>query len=86
MIALDGYDDLDLLVAREDIYRFERLIADLGFKEASNRHISFSGVKHFYGYDEESGEILHLHIYYQIKTGASWTKSVHFGFESYVLD
>ncbi len=41
--ALDGYDDLDLLVARGDIYRFEMLILSLGFKEASNRNISFYG-------------------------------------------
>jgi len=84
--ALDGYDDLDLLVSRDDIYIFESLISQLGFKEASNKNISFSGIKHFYGYDNQSGEILHLHIYYQIKTGASWTKSIHFDFENYILD
>ncbi len=84
--ALDGYDDLDLLVSRNDIYIFEILINKLGFKEASNKNISFNGIKHFYGYDNENGEILHLHIYYQIKTGASWTKSIHFDFEEYILD
>jgi len=84
--ALGGYDDLDLLVAREDIYRFEILILSLGFKEASNRNISFYGIKHFYGFDIATGNILHLHIYYQIKTGASWSKSIHFRFEDYVLE
>ncbi|MCK4440571.1 MAG: hypothetical protein KAU90_01100, partial [Sulfurovaceae bacterium] len=84
--ALDGYDDLDLLVSRDDIYKFERLISQLGFKEASNKNISFSSIKHFYGFDDISGEILHLHIYYQVKTGPSWTKSIHFDFENYILD
>ena len=84
--ALDGYDDLDLLISRDDIYRFETIIYKLGFKEASNTNISFNGIKHFYGYDIDSGEILHLHTYYQIKTGASWTKSIHFDFENYILD
>ena len=84
--ALDGYDDLDLLIGRDDISKFEMTISNLGFKEASNQNISFSGIKHFYGYDSTSGEILHLHIYYQIKTGASWTKSIHFNFEDYILD
>ncbi|MCK4440925.1 MAG: hypothetical protein KAU90_02900, partial [Sulfurovaceae bacterium] len=41
--ALDGYDDLDLLVSRDDIYKFESLINQLGFKEATNKNISFSG-------------------------------------------
>jgi thymidylate kinase len=84
--ALDGYDDLDLLVNRDDIYKFEKLIIQLGFKEASNKNISFSSIKHFYGYDNKSGELLHLHIYYQVKTGPSWTKSIHFDFENYILD
>jgi len=84
--ALGGYDDLDFLVAREDIYRFEIVIKSLGFKEASNRNISFYGIKHFYGFDIDSGNILHLHIYYQVKSGASWSKSIHFNFEDYILN
>ncbi len=84
--ALDGYDDLDLLVSRDDISKFEIILLRLNFKEAIDSHISFNGVKHFYGYDNDSGEILHLHIYYKIKTGASWTKSIHFDFEEYILD
>jgi len=84
--ALAGYDDLDLLVAREDIYRFEMLILSLGFKEASNKNISFYGIKHFYGFDIATGNILHLHIYYQVKTGESWSKSIHFNFEDYILE
>ena len=33
--ALNGYDDLDLLVKKEDIHRFEILLHKLGFKRAS---------------------------------------------------
>lgn len=84
--ALDGYDDLDLLVSRDDISKFEIVLLRLNFKEGTDSHISFNGVKHFYGYDIDSGGILHLHIYYTIKTGASWTKSIHFDFEEYILD
>lgn len=84
--ALRGYDDLDLLVKKEDIALFEAMILQMGFKEGSNKHISFSSIKHFYGYDEETGNILHLHVYYQIKTGPSWTKSIRFDFEAYFLE
>ncbi|PNX52937.1 MAG: hypothetical protein BV458_07025 [Thermoplasmata archaeon M9B2D] len=84
--ALGGYDDLDLLVARDDVSRFEITIMGLGFKEGSNPNISFSSIKHFYGFDEESGNILHLHVYYQIKTGASWTKSMRFDLEEQLLN
>ena len=84
--ALDGYDDLDLLVERKDIYKFEQLISSLNFKEASNSNIGLNAVKHFYGLDIDTGNILHLHVYYQIKTGPSWIKSYRFDFEEYFLE
>ena len=84
--ALNGYDDLDLLVKKEDIHRFEILLHKLGFKRASNANLEIQSVHHFYGYDEGTGEILHLHVYYEIKTGPSWTKSLRFNFENYLLD
>ena len=84
--ALNGYDDLDLLVKKEHLAKFEATILNMGFKEGSNKNISFSSVKHFYGYDIQTGNILHLHVYYQIKTGPSWTKSFHFDFEDFFLE
>jgi len=84
--ALNGYDDLDLLVRKEDLAKFESAILSMGFKEGSNKNISFSSVKHFYGYDSQSGNILHLHVYYQMKSGPSWTKSMRFDFEPYFLE
>ena len=84
--ALAGYDDLDLLIDRKDIAKFEASIFSLGFKEGSNSHISFSAIKHYYELDKESGDILHLHVYTQIKTGPSWTKSMRFDFEEYFLE
>ena len=84
--ALDGYDDLDLLVEKKDIYKFEQQISLIGFKEASNSNIGLNAVKHFYGLDEGTGNILHLHVYYQIKTGPSWIKSYRFDFEEYFLE
>lgn len=84
--ALNGYDDLDLLVKKSHISKFESLLYKLGFKRASNKNLEIQSVHHFYGYDIDTGEILHLHVYYQIKTGPSWTKSLRFDFEDYILD
>lgn len=83
--ALDGYDDLDLLVKKTDKISFEYQLKKLNFKEASNKNLNIKSVHHFYGYDKESGNILHLHVYYEIKTGPSWIKSIRFNFEEYVL-
>lgn len=84
--ALGGYDDLDLLVRRSDVSAFEAILFSLGFKEASNKNLEIASVKHFYGHDTDTGEILHLHVYYQIKTGPSWTKSIRFDFEPVLLE
>jgi thymidylate kinase len=84
--ALEGYDDLDILVNKNHVKKFEILILQLGFKRASNTNLEIQSVHHFYGFDIETGEILHLHVYYEIKTGPSWTKSLRFDFEDYVLE
>jgi len=83
--ALAGYDDLDLLVNKNDQSKFEKAIKSLGFIEASNIHIHINDIKHFYGLDSNSGEILHLHVYNKILTGPSWIKSYHFNIEEYIL-
>jgi thymidylate kinase len=83
--ALAGYDDLDLLVDEKDQINFEEIIRSLGFLEASNSFIHINNIKHFYGLDTKSGEILHLHVYSKILTGPSWIKSYHFNIEDYIL-
>jgi thymidylate kinase/D-ribose pyranose/furanose isomerase RbsD len=84
--ALAGHDDLDLLIEKKHINKFESTIFDLGFKRATNINLEIQSVHHFYGYDSISGELLHLHVYYQIKTGPSWTKSLRFDFENHILN
>ena len=37
--ALNGYDDLDLLVKKGDVASFESVIYGLGFKRASNKNL-----------------------------------------------
>ena len=64
---------------------FESVIYALGFKRASNKHLEIQSVHHFYGFDQDSGEVLHLHVYYQIKTGPSWTKFMRFDIEEVIL-
>ena len=83
--ALNGYDDLDLLVKKGQVSVFESVISALGFKRAANKHLEIQAVHHFYGFDQDSGEVLHLHVYYQIKTGLSWTKFMRFDIEEVIL-
>jgi len=76
--ALGGYDDLDILVKKTDFSKFHKVLVSLNFKEALNKKLNIKSIKHYYGLDKNSGNILHLHIYTQILTGPSWTKSYRF--------
>ena len=71
---------------KKHINKFESTIFDLGFKRATNINLEIQSVHHFYGHDSISGALLHLHVYYQIKTGPSWTKSLRFDFENHILN
>ena len=85
-MALAGYGDLDLLVAKQDSSHFESLILSINFKSFIDDFISFPSIKHFYGYDEEAGKLVHLHVYYKLITGPHLTKSYDFNFENIILE
>ena len=68
--ALQGSDDLDLLVARADASRFDRVLLETGFRRADLPWwYQNEAIEHFFGLDEGTGKLLHIHVYYQIVTG-----------------
>ena len=73
--ALCGLGDLDLLVASESAAAFDAVLAQLGFRPVAtpswNTH---AGICHYYGLDEPSGRIFHLHVYYRLATGGTLLK------------
>jgi thymidylate kinase len=74
--GLDGKEDLDLLVDRRDRHEFEAILATLRFKKANvTSGEVFPSVYHYYGLDEKTGVIVHLHLYYRIITGESLLKN-----------
>ena len=84
--ALQGEDDLDLLVNRKDAQKFEAILAPLGFKQAKDIIQSVPSVVHFYALDAQTGEFVHLHVYYQIMTGGSLLKNYHLPIENLLLE
>src|SRR5947207_1924185 len=67
---LSGEGDVDLLVHRKDVRRFEAALVALGFKRAVDPlRPRTPSVAHFYGLDKLSGVLIHLHVYYRLVTG-----------------
>ena len=71
-----GSNDLDLLIGRDDAQLFEEIIARLGFKATHlPRWKQLPGVLDWYGHDEASGKLVHLHAHYQLTVGDDMTKN-----------
>ena len=84
--ALRGASDLDLLVAREDADRFERVLRDLGFKEARTpARPEPPGTFHAYGLDAPTGALVHVHGHYRLVVGDDTTKAHRLPFEDAYL-
>ncbi len=81
-----GESDLDLLVARADADRFERVLRDLGFKEGRiPGRAQPPGVYHAYGLDDPTGVLVPLHVHHQLVLGDDATKNLGLPIEAAYL-
>ena len=85
-VALDrsasGENDLDLLVSRADVARFEAVLSRLGFREARvPPERELPGIRDFYGYDGEGDRLIHVHAHTQLVLGHDTTKNVRLPLE-----
>jgi thymidylate kinase len=84
--ALAGRTDLDLLVDRQHATRFDEVARDLGFKPfLSHESRRFPGVEDLLGYDDPSGRLVHLHLYYQLVLGQQYLKNHRLPLEQALL-
>lgn len=85
--ALSGKTDLDLLVFRDDATKFEEVVSGLDFKRGTlpwwYRNPS---IVHYFGLDEETGKLIHLHVYFRIVTGGFLMKNHRLPLERILLN
>lgn len=84
-LAVHGEGDIDILVSSESQGRFEEIVKEHGFFRAEYKILHFPYVEHWYGYDDHTGKLCHLHVYYNIVTGESHLKAYHIPFEDDIL-
>jgi thymidylate kinase len=85
--SVSGDNDLDLLVKRSDIQRFQEILFRLGFKEClKNRKMQLPGVQDYLGYDSQSDRFIHVHAHYQLIIGHDLTKNFHLPIEKPYLE
>ena len=84
--VLAGEADLDLLIAREDQHRAEGILLEQGLKlfpSVANR--DHPAILSFLGYDEPSGQIIHLHLHFRLIVGERLLKNYRLPWEETIL-
>lgn len=81
--ALEGADDLDLFVAPGDRHLFEATVSEVAFFPVHHAGAPGEPLCHYIGLDENTGTIVHLHVYFRLITGGSILKSYRLPLEQY---
>jgi thymidylate kinase len=82
-----GENDLDLLISRADAAHFTEILYRLGFKEAlAPEEDELPGVRSYYGYDRKSGQLVHVHVHYQLVLGNDLSKNYRLPLERAYLE
>jgi thymidylate kinase len=85
--GLNGKTDLDILVDKKDFVNINRILLVLGFKRTNTiDYLDYNSVEDFIGFDNETGEIIHIHLHYELILGKKFIKEYHLPFEKLVLD
>ncbi|HJS42206.1 MAG TPA: hypothetical protein VJ755_01930 [Gemmatimonadales bacterium] len=82
-----GRGDIDLLVDRTSWSDFVDVLGELGFKAAlppPGREAA--GIIHFFGLDERTGQLTHLHVYQRLVIGSPWRTHYRLPLERALLD
>lgn len=85
--AAQGEDDLDLLISHKSRQAFLGVLNRYGFKEAwvPKGMKKIPGILSYYGYDEPTGRLVHVHIHYKLILGHDMTKNYHLPIETIYL-
>jgi thymidylate kinase len=85
--SASGENDLDLLVDRSAVGCFSEIMYRLRFKEVRlHPEQEIKGIQDYYGYDDESGLLVHVHAHYQLTLGHDMTKNYHLPLEKPYLE
>ncbi len=81
--SASGENDLDLLISRADANRFLALVGRLGFRPVRPpTDKQMAGVLDYFGYDEDSGKLVHVHAHFQLAMGHDMTKNIRLAIEA----
>lgn len=84
--ALAGETDLDLLVDLSFLPQAIKILDHFKFKRAMVIRQQDPGVYHYYGFELQTGRLIHVHLYSHVLTGESFIKSHSLPLEKMLLE
>lgn len=85
--SLRGQTDLDLLVDRSHGLRFREVLLGYDFKPVQSPcHKQYPAMEDYLGFDRDSGELIHLHVHFQLVLGEQFVKNYRLPLEQAFLD
>jgi len=84
--ALSGKTDLDILVHQLDYHKFIEVVNKHGFKKYdTDPLLNYSFIDDFIGFDNNTGDLIHLHTHFQLVIGKKFVKEIHLPIEEYIF-
>jgi len=85
--SASGANDLDLLVSRAHTRCFTEILYGLGFKESLlPKSEELPGVRDYYGYDQKTERLVHVHAHFQLILGNDLSKNYRLPLEQAYLE
>ena len=85
--SANGENDLDLLINRAHSQCFFEILYTLGFKESLlSKDDELPGVRDYYGYDQKTGRLVHVHAHFQLILGNDLSKNYRLPLEQPYLN
>ena len=85
--SASGDNDLDLLINRSHAKYFTEILNDLGFKESLlHKEEELPGVRDYYGYDQNTGRLVHVHAHFLLVMGSDLSKNYRLPLEQSYLE
>ncbi len=85
--SLRGETDIELLCHRTQVSEVEAALAECGYKKFPDvSYTAFPGITNHMGFDEQSGEIIHVHLHYELTFGTPYLKEYVSPWGPYVLE
>jgi len=85
--GLEGLTDLDVLCDRQQVELTAQILARHGFRRfPAHPSRGYLGVEDYFGIDEYTGRLLHLHLHYRLIVGERFFKNYRLPWESEFLE